>query len=241
MNDRIKKLSSWSMPIVIIAGLLYLSVSFINGDEIKFGPVKPFLASISNSVSLFFEKIGGVAPNSQTAEETTPTDSNISTPTSTVQNNETSSSLEILAESSYALTPAQAPPTQKNGTSTVFTGNIERKTYSAGESTTTSRGIVSSGDFPDLSIQIVDMGILNSEDVFAHATSVQQGQKGAVVFDVKNIGGKASSEWIFSGQIPTPIGNFTSEEQIGLAPEEGIRFTMGFSNLINSGVNNVSF
>ena len=242
MNDRIKKLSSWGMPIVIISGILYLTVSFINGDEIKMGSPKSFLGSISTSVSLFFEKNGSAAPRSQTTKEIVPADSYVFTPTSTsptpTSTSPTSTSQNNKISSSIIPAPTSTP--QKNKTSTIFTGNVQKKTYPAGELTSSPGGLASSTNFSDLSINIVDTGILNN-DIFVHATSVQPGQKAAVVFDVKNIGGKASSEWIFSAQIPTPSANFTSETQAGLAPEEGIRFTMAFSNLLSSGTNNVSF
>ena len=231
MNNRIKKLSSWSMPIAVISAVLYLTVSFINGDRIgspqtyarQLKPVKPFLASLSNSISasviLLWEKINNATSPSQTGEGTAPADSADSyvfTPTSTSQTNETFSPVTP-APNSYV-----SAPTSTNGGSS--TG-----------------GFASSARFPDLAVQIVDTGILSGNDVFTHATSTQAGQRAAVVFDVKNIGGSVSPEWNFRAAIPTPDSNYTSLTQSALAPGEGIRFTMAFSNLGSNGTNTVSF
>lgn len=243
MNDRIKKLYSWSFPIVVIAGVLYLTVSSINGDGVgnpqkyaaQLQPIKPFFASISSSisasVSLLWEKINNATSPTQTAPESTSNNSNISIPTSTSQKNVSSSSGTSPVNSHVFIPP---PVSQKGASSSLVTGNASSKTYSG-------NGFTPSTHFPDLAIQIVDTGILSGNDIFTHATSVEPGQRGAVVFDVKNIGGSVSPEWNFSAKIPTPSADFTSETQFALAPGEGIRFTMAFSNLQSNGTNTVSF
>lgn len=216
------------MPIAVISAVLYLTVLFINGDRIgspqtyakQLGPVKPFLASISSSISasviLLWEKINSATSPSQTGGETAPADSYVFTPTSTSRTNEISSPVAP-APNSYVY----APTSTNSGAS--------------------PGGFASSARFPDLTVQIIDTGILSGSDIFTRATSTHAGQRAAVVFDVKNIGGKVSPEWNFRAAIPTPDSNYTSLTQSPLAPGEGIRFTMAFSNLGSNGTNTVSF
>ncbi len=229
------------MPIVVIAGILYLTISLINGKEIltasfinnttsfinsgetQFKQTKNFLASIFTGFRVFITNSTIQKNETSSSAITTPTSTTTSTQTSTIQKNETSSSAITIP------TPAPA------STSPIFTGKNQTKIYPSG-------GFIppTPASPPDLSLQIVDTGILNG-DVFTYATSVQLGQKAAVVFDVRNIGGNVSPEWNFSAEIPTLSPNFISETQSALAPGEGIRFTIGFNDIKGSGTNTVSF
>ncbi len=239
MNDRIKKLSSWSMPIVIIAGILYLTISLINGKEIfttsfinsgemHFKQTKHYIASIFTDFYVFIMK-STIQENKTSSLETAVS---TSTPTSTSQESRTSEN-RTLSPGTAVSTSTPISTSTLTSTSPLFTGKNQIKIYPSG-------GSVSSANFPDLSLQIIDTGILNG-DVFTHATSIQSGQKAAVVFDVRNIGGSVSPEWNFSAEMPILNANFISETQSALAPGEGIRFTIAFNDLKNNATNTISF
>lgn len=231
MEDRIKKLYSWSIPIVIIAAIVYLSISFMNGDGIgdpkkyavRFESLKFFFASVFVSL----EKMSTPTSPINIVPET---DSQVFT--STLASSPTPPKNTSPSENKSASSPVSpsSPPVYGTGNNGgMFT-----------EIPVSSSTPPSSGP-PDLSVQIIDTGILSIDNIFSHATSVELGQKGAVVFEVKNIGGNVSPEWIFTAKIPIPDHDYTSLTQSTLAPGETIRFTMGFSNLEHTATNTVSF
>lgn len=230
MENRIKKLSSWAVPIIVIAGVLYLTVASIGG-EIE-NPQKYAAAQVSSlkphfaSISAAWGKILTILSPAQTVPEPPPESSEppadssalVSTPSFQEQESASSSPERKTAPPSPpAKTGAKKPPVFLN-----------------------SRASSADTNVPDLAIEVIDTGILNGE-VFTHATSVELGQRAAVVFDVKNIGKRISPEWNFSARIPTPAAEFTSETQSPLGPGDGIRFTMAFSNLERNGTNTISF
>ncbi|GEM_PF-3145946 len=115
-----------------------------------------------------------------------------------------------------------------------------------GEQKTTTYPVVVSGTvslpngIPDLSITIIDTGIINAAGNFIRATSTNSGEQTGVVFEVSNLGTAASGPWRFTAHLPTLAGDFTSELQDSLNPGEKIRYTIGFQLLRNQGQNSVS-
>ena len=230
MEDRLKKLYSWSVPIAVIMGILYLSISFMNGDGIgnpqkyaaQFKSLRPFFASISPSL----ENIGASVSPARTVLETSSTNAHVFTSTSTHP--------DVSTPKSSPVSPPVSQPPSVSGTG--INGSNSSRTSSS------PSGVASPpAGPPDLAVQIVDTGILSIDNIFTHATSVEPGKRGAVVFDVKNIGGSFSPQWIFSAKIPIPDSDYTSVTQSALAPGESIRFTMAFSNLNQNATNTVSF
>jgi len=223
MQTRIKKLSSWAVPVIAIGVVAIASVFLIGGQRMSFGALnpgnysfsfnlnalKPFFASVSDSVQHFGSSVGSPQSPSQTSNDTVPSsDSGSNTP------------LGIDGQ-----TTATAPLPSGNSPAANNNGN------NAGTPATP----------PDLSIQIIDTGIIDNNNAFTHAVKVEAGQRGAVIFEVKNIGGSASGQWMFKGIIPISDSNYTSPMQESLARGEAIRFTMAFSNLKQQGNNTASF
>lgn len=83
---------------------------------------------------------------------------------------------------------------------------------------------------PDLSVSIVDTGILagGEKGEFRHADAVNASDYPAVLFEVANIGTAVSDQWEFSATLPTIAGFFNSETQPKIAPGDRIRYTLGF-------------
>ncbi len=119
-----------------------------------------------------------------------------------------------------------------------------------GQGTTTTIPIspaprINPSGVPDLKVEIVGIGVLlrtatSTTEVFVARNTILQGEKAAIVFDVKNVGDNISGEWKFSAQLPISGGNFVSDMQPSLAPGNGVRFTIGFENLNNAGSNTVT-
>ena len=85
---------------------------------------------------------------------------------------------------------------------------------------------------PDLTVRILGIGIINSESVFVPTQSVRIGDRGAIRFEISNIGTKKSDNWMFNAVLPTfPMHIFHSTSQQALAPGERIEFTLGFDQL----------
>lgn len=95
---------------------------------------------------------------------------------------------------------------------------------------------------PDLEIKIINSGSLNTvTQEFTPGASVMRDRSAAVVFDVQNIGKNYSGEWKFSAKLPIPQSDYISSVQQSLAPGDRIRFTIGFGELVNSGINTATF
>lgn len=94
------------------------------------------------------------------------------------------------------------------------------------------------GGIADLAVRIVDTGIATGGGAgFVHSNAVQAGERPAIVFTVINAGTAVSERWQFTANLPAVDGRFTSELQQPLAPGEGRRFTIGFSELLRQGEN----
>lgn len=94
------------------------------------------------------------------------------------------------------------------------------------------------GGIADLAVRIVDTGIATGGGAgFIHSNAVQAGERPAIVFTVINAGTAVSERWQFTANLPAVDGRFTSELQQPLAPGEGRRFTIGFSELNRQGEN----
>lgn len=97
---------------------------------------------------------------------------------------------------------------------------------------TDSRTTSNQGGEPDLSVRITGVGIINNENVFVPTNSLRVNERGAVRFEVRNVGTKTSDNWAFNAVLPTfPMHIFHSTSQQALAPGERIEFTLGFDQL----------
>lgn len=229
MISRIKKLYTSIIPIAVIATILYFLVPFINNTNglPKYSMPSELLRSALASVSIFFNSFHRSAPPKTTVVATT---------TPITANTSTAANIPIVATTSNIL--------PKTNVST----NILQPIFDLPETITPPPFSNSSKigatpatvGKPDLEIKILDVGILDSSSTFAHADSVKSGQKGAIVFDIKNIGTRVSSEWTFAAKIPSLDSDFKPESQSPLAPGEYTHFIMGFDNLANNATNTIS-
>jgi len=87
----------------------------------------------------------------------------------------------------------------------------------------------------DLAIRITETGILDKDtNEFTVTDSMGVSNRGAVQFEVINLGTKTSDEWVFSAVLPTnPAYTFNSDKQSRLAPGDRIEFTLGFDSVIH--------
>jgi hypothetical protein len=85
----------------------------------------------------------------------------------------------------------------------------------------------------DLSVHILETGIVStSTNTFVATSPIATSQKGAVRFEVINLGSKESGSWTFNAVLPTyPRHIFHSTTQQSLLPGDKIEFTLGFDQV----------
>ena len=81
--------------------------------------------------------------------------------------------------------------------------------------------------FTDLAIRYLGIGELD-DDTFVPRATLDNDTRGALKFEVKNIGTKTSEEWAFTVNLPSGF-EYESDEQAALKPNERVEFTLGFS------------
>lgn len=96
---------------------------------------------------------------------------------------------------------------------------------------TTNGGGSQTGSRADLSTRITDVGIMDNNDRFYSASSLNEDDKIAVKFEIENLGGTSTGSWRFKIDMPTDDDNvFYSGTQSSLAPGQKVQFTFGFDN-----------
>lgn len=87
----------------------------------------------------------------------------------------------------------------------------------------------------DLKPTILEVGYIDRQtNIFTATSSVLYSERGAVRFEVENIGTKTSNTWTFNVVLPTfPAHIFHSKSQQSLAPGDKIEFTFGFDSIRN--------
>jgi hypothetical protein len=88
----------------------------------------------------------------------------------------------------------------------------------------------------DLEVSILATGIIHPQKkTFIEQDFMDINDRGAVRFQVKNIGTKTSEEWKYRVNLPTdPDHTYDSDEQMGLKPGERIEYTLQFDSLSES-------
>lgn len=88
------------------------------------------------------------------------------------------------------------------------------------------------GGLSDLAITVTNVGYMDAySGQFYPSGNLYAGQKVAVQFEVKNIGGAYSGTWSFSANMPSNYqSNYYSGMQNSLAPGQVQTFTLGFTN-----------
>jgi len=87
--------------------------------------------------------------------------------------------------------------------------------------------------FIDLEITYLGIGTLDNNN-FNPSGSIDKDSRGAIRFEVKNIGTKTSGNWAFKLILPSGFA-FKSDEQNGLKPNEKAVYTLGFDNSSEAG------
>lgn len=89
----------------------------------------------------------------------------------------------------------------------------------------------STGSKADLTVRIIDVGLMGNNNQFLFSNSLDENDTIAVKFEVENIGSKSSGTWRFEAELPTESNDtFKSNNQSSLAPGEKRQFTIGFDN-----------
>ncbi len=102
----------------------------------------------------------------------------------------------------------------------------------------TTTPVVTTG-LPDFIATIDSIGYLatSSADSFVASSTVPAGDRPAVRFTIKNVGGTATGLWRFSASIPTQTAYlYQSQQQQTLGPGDSIQYTLGFDQA-NRGAN----
>ncbi len=89
--------------------------------------------------------------------------------------------------------------------------------------------------YSDLSATFLSIGTLDSANRFTRTYVIDNDSKGAVQFEVKNIGTKTSAPWSFTAVLPNG-DTYISNEQTGLKPNERSVLTIGFTLPDDTGV-----
>lgn len=89
----------------------------------------------------------------------------------------------------------------------------------------------------DLAVTFIGVGTYNtSTKKFTAKSSLDEDQRGALRFEVKNIGTKTSTEWYFTASLPTDSDfTYRSNANAPLAPNERQVVTLQFDNVSEDG------
>jgi hypothetical protein len=79
----------------------------------------------------------------------------------------------------------------------------------------------------DLATKFVAVGTMTSDNKFVKDTSLENGKRNAIQFEVKNIGTKTSTNWTFEAKLPNGE-TFKSKTQNPLKPNERAVLTIAF-------------
>lgn len=121
-------------------------------------------------------------------------------------------------------------PGEKNDTvQPLVPGEETSGTYSITDSRTTS----DPSGRPDLSVRIIGVGIVDEDGVFTPTDALAAAEdRGAVRFEIANVGTRSTGEWTFNAVLPTfPMHIFHSDTQQALQPGDRIVFTLEFNQL----------
>lgn len=87
----------------------------------------------------------------------------------------------------------------------------------------------------DLQVTHLGVGTVSSNGVFTPQARIDEDMRGAVRFEVKNIGTKTAYSWSYVANLPSDI-NYESGNQLPLKPNERVTITLGFSGLSRTGL-----
>jgi hypothetical protein len=88
--------------------------------------------------------------------------------------------------------------------------------------------------FTDLAVKFLGVGTINSKNEFVKKSELEAGEKGALQFEVKNIGTKTSSSWTFEADLPDG-SDYDSKTQTALKPNERAVLTIALEDAGDDG------
>lgn len=82
--------------------------------------------------------------------------------------------------------------------------------------------------YTDLAVTLRGVGVLDSANRFTNSGTLVAGARGAIQFEVKNIGTKTSPTWSYEALLPTG-DTYEATQQVALRPNERTVLTIGFT------------
>lgn len=104
----------------------------------------------------------------------------------------------------------------------VYYRTVETRTYT----TPTS----DPNGYTELAVTYMGVGTINSQNRFVAESELEEGERGAFQFEVKNTGTKTSGTWSFEAELPND-SEYDSKPQDVLKPQERSIVTVAFSGL----------
>ncbi len=99
---------------------------------------------------------------------------------------------------------------------------------------TTSYPVSNPNGYVDLAVTFIGVGEYRNGR-FVKQSELEEGERGALQFEVRNIGTKTSGAWNFRTELPTEAeDNYVSAMQSGLKPNERQIITLQFDNVSDS-------
>lgn len=93
--------------------------------------------------------------------------------------------------------------------------------------------------YVDLQVTFLGVGEMTDDKHFIRRTTIDEDDRGAVQFVVKNIGTKTSDEWKFTAEL-TSGNDYRSKSQAPLRPNEQAVITIGFDAVGEEGIHYLS-
>ncbi len=106
------------------------------------------------------------------------------------------------------------------------------------ESTTYNTPKSNPNGYTELAITFIGVGTIDSKNRFVKESSLEEGERGAIQFVVKNTGTKTSGTWTFDAELPNG-SEYQSKSQDALKPEERSIVTIAFDGLDETGTEDV--
>ena len=132
------------------------------------------------------------------------------------------------------------PTTTVTPVTTTPTPTVTTPTLTAGEPTVITKYIYKvpvsdPNGYVDLQVTHVGVGTVNNNGVFTPLTKLDKDKKGAIRFEIKNIGTKTTDGWSYEAELPSDI-SFDSNSQKDLKPNERVVITLGFDGITRTGI-----
>lgn len=121
------------------------------------------------------------------------------------------------------------------------TADAQPSGYTTVPVVTTTVPVSNPNGYTDLSVTFIGVGTYDSgTKTFTPRSSLEEGERGALQFAVKNIGTKTSDVWYFSATLPTdPDFTYRSNANASLKPNERQVVTLQFDNTSTAGTENI--